>query len=282
MSEQSITDIYNVQTNLFELITEKLGSVYLISSEQDSLEKYEKIRHGNEYYTYMKGFGDKVKLNLSIFKSFILSNLINSLKKNEYIFRGKYNVYNNNDVIDFKYGDYIKLYDGFKYRIIYLENNIYLCIDPSVYVECCASIKKWQELGVSLYRLNDMSIRLFNEDDEYLIHGYLLNTYKDKDLMCKIKLYREYNDKVIVDVDSNNVFPEPRPEVISDLIESTGERSNLIYVIRKNSFITSNTPSRDRLYKTKKIIDNLNNNIFPLNFGGFIINLNKTQAVVRL
>lgn len=153
------------------------------------------------------------------------------------------------------------------------------------------SIADLIQKGLSPSELNDFSVRYLG-DEGIGIDGYLLETATGKGLsqgevesgyFCKIKKYRKEKEEPDEEIiHAKRVFPESRPELIQVLLERLGIDFDVIGLMRTLSFLDSPTASKDRFVHTKKIIDQINEQIFPLKFGDFVFNLNTQPIIIKL
>jgi len=229
-------------------------------------------------YSYERIPGSRpIKPEKDLLKSMITKQFALKLKNLGYRFKGKYRVYKEEAEVENPYKDIFSIYRGFEFRILLLNEDIYLCIDPKIIFKFNSSIKQLIEKGANPNSLKDFSVSYSAEREG--IDGYLIETASiGEDFVCKIKNYRDFRE---VEISADKVFPEPRPELIQKLLNEIGVQYDVIGLQRKLSFLDSKTASRDRLYKTLEIIKRLKSEVFPLKFGEFEVNIEETPVVVR-
>ncbi len=287
--DSNVFGLYNSFGNLFALdFTEsniyKLKETY---EELNSPETYDIIYFQGSYYSYKK-HRDSIPMEpeLPVLKSFFTKQFKKKLKDNNYKFKGKYIAYKLENEISHPFNDIFKLFDGFNFRLVIIDQKIFLCIDPHLVFEIISSIKDLIIKGIEIEDLRDFSVIYPSENQEFKIYGYLLETVLNEEknnefyYICKIKNYRNF---IVEEIPSNSVYPEPRPELIQKLLNSLNIDFNVIKLQREKSFLSSKTASKDRFSKTLEIVSNLvKDKIFPLKFGKFNINIEAKPIIVRI
>ena len=280
------TEFYDVHANFFRLHVDRLGEVYFIGPVvSDSMDRTTIIKRSGNFYSYKKEYGNLCDLTGDMVLGFIRKNFRQTIRENGYKLRGKYTLYTEDDKINHKNEDLFQLYKGFRYRIFSIYNEYYLCVDPSCVVLSTASIEYLAKKGINLEFLEGFSVRYIHEKG-YRISGYLMETEKKNgEYISTIKLYRkpEYLDiPDIVKIEAGSIFPESRPEILESFLNRLGSTSSLIRLIRNLSFLDSSTASRDRFIETLKIIEKIESEIFPIEFGGFHISLSKEPIIIKM
>ena len=283
--EKEYTEFYDVFANLFKLHLIQLGQIYNIGETiNDSIDYSSYIKRGDSYYTFNEEYGEPCSLTNSILIGLIRKQFKKKMKENNYLIKRRYTLYREIDEVNHSFEDIFKLFNGFKYRILLVENEYFLTIDPACVVMTIASIENFAKKGINLQFLEGFSVKLDIED--HLISGYLLKTKKENNtISCEIRLYRkpknlELNDIIILN--ANSVYPESRPELLESFLTQLGTRFSIVKLIRRLSFLDSSTSSRDRFVQTLKIIKNISTEIFPLRFGDFIISLKIEPLIVKM
>ena len=283
--EGRYAELYDVFTNLFRFVIDNLGISYYIGSCLDESIDYAKvIRRGGHFYSYEEEYGTPYELTESILLGFIRKKFNQTVKENDYKYKGKYRLYKEEDKIRHNNEDVFNLFKGFRHRVISINNEYYLCIDPTCVILTTASIEDLVIKGIKLKLLRGYSVRFLHEDG-FRISGYLLDTTrKNGNNFCIVRPYRPREDldlSDIVEIKASSVFPESRPEVLESILNKIGSSSSIVRLVRRHSFLDSKTPSRDRIVETLKIVEKLDENIFPLNFGDFQVSLNKEPLIVK-
>jgi hypothetical protein len=222
---------------------------------------------------------------------FLGKNLVIALQNQDYEFPRHYRCYRPaTDEVSQSERDIFKLFNGFTYQIIILDNDFYLCVDPRVIVTVVSSVSDFIKKGIpyNYFNENPLSVR-YREGEEYKIDGFLIEVIPGKDLpqpaegyFCKIKRYRKIENQNIDIVPAGAVYPENRPEIVQALLEKLGRRTELMRLIRRQGFLDSPTPSLDRFVQTLKRVEELSTSVFPLNFGDFTFQLEKQPIVVKV
>lgn len=281
MSNIALTDIYSVQTNFFKLDVETVGKAYSLSQEEIDRNPLPNIKRGDRFYTWIECDGIPEELTPSLLLSFILWNFEEKIRDLGFVTRGIYRIYHPDNQIETSQDDFYKLYNGINYRIIRVLDDFFLCIDPSVFLDSCASILFWHERGAHISKLSGFSVKF--ADSIYRLSGYLVTTILRDLLTCSVSLYRSNeNESSLVEKKASSVYPESRPEVLDELFRACRIRHSTSRIIRKNTFIDDQTPGKNRLVSTLSLVDNLYSNVFPLNFASFNISLRKEPTVVRI
>lgn len=292
MSSIDIISLYKRFGNFFKIHAKSLGKIYELGSEiSSSIDDKTTIYYNGKYYSFRSYSGShKSELTDDILVRFLRKRFYLSLKSTDYRFRRKkYCAYK--DEIKQTYRDIFRIFKGFVYRIIFLENDFFLCIDPRIILESVSSIANLIQRGVLPSHLIDFSVR-YESGEGFRIDGYLLETATGKELsqglksdyFCRINRYRKEKEEPVEEiVPAKNVFPESRPELLQSLLERLGIDYSIIRVVRSLSFLDSPTPSTDRFVRTMKIVEEFNDSgIFPLKFGGFLFKLDKQPIIIKL
>jgi len=234
-------------------------------------------------YSYEGGEGAlEITLTPQILKSMITKQFALRLRNVGYRFRGDYRAYKLESQIGHTYSDFFSIFQGFEFRTVLVDESILLCIDPHIMLRINYSLGQLIQKGVPPSQLSDFSVTFSSEDERERIDGYLIEILKreseEASFFCKIKGYRDFAE-VMAPVDS--VFPESRPELIQELLRKLGIEYDVVALQRQLSFLDSKTASRDRLLKTLEIVKQLQNEIFPLQFGEFKVELEAEPVVIR-
>lgn len=294
MSSVDIMSLYKKFGNLFKINVKSLGKIYELGTEiDDSLDKKATIYYDGKYYSFKAYKGsNQSDLTQEILTRFLRKNFYLALRNKGYRFPKKYRTYRGEeDKVTQPHPDIFRIFKGFRYSIIDLENDVFLCIDPCVILESVSSVADLIHRGIPPSSLNDFSVRCIG-DEGFRIDGYLTETATGKalaqesnsDYFCRINRYRKEKGEPEEEiVPAKNVFSESRPELIQTFLGRLGIDFDIIRLIRSLSFLDSPTPSLDRFVQTMNRVDELNSSgIFPLKFGKFSFELNKQPIVLKL
>lgn len=285
MSSTDVFRIYDRFGNFFRMNYTK-GVLYKFETNPlEIIGPGKTIFFQGTFYSYESGPGaQKVVPSLPILKSMITRQFALALRRNGYKFKGDYRSYKIENEISHPHRDIFSIYEGFEFRTVLINGQIFLCIDPHIIFDINCSIEDLVNKGIKPGELNDFSVSYLTEDRKR-IDGYLLETLWERNeaeesiLICKIKNFRDF---IEVSEPAWSVFPEARPEVIQELLNKLNRDYDVVGLQRKISFLDSKTASRDRLLKTMEIITQLQKDVFPLRFGEFEVNIEIEPIIVRL
>jgi len=273
--------IYQRFGNLFRL---KCNRGKLFVSEFDpsgleSIKKEEIIFFEGKFYSYRNFSGAKeIDPDIRVLKSMITKQFGLKLRNCGYRFKGKYIAYK--EEVEHPHKDIFNVFEGFEFRIILLNEEFFLCVDPHIVFRTSCSINYLLSQGFDQGSLSDFSVS-YSGEERMRIDGYLIETVKEGNAhFCQIKNFRDFAE---VKVPADKVFPESRPELIQMILDKLGRNFDVASLQRKLSFLDSKTASKDRLMKTLEIIQRLKQEkIFPLEFGEFKVELEDNPVVVKL
>jgi hypothetical protein len=282
MSTTDVFTIYDRFGNFFRMNYE-MGKLYRY--EDDPREKIgpgKTIFFRGYFYSYERSIDavEEDHPSIQILKSMITRQFALKLQNNGYRFKGEYRVYKPDYQLESLHRDIFSVYDGFVFRTVVIGGSILLCIDPHITFSFNASIKTLIDKGIRLDQLKDFSVT-YSGGKIKRIDGYLLETLRQKgtNLVCRIKNYRNFTEEI---VPAEIVFPEARPELIQETLKKLNRPYDVVALQRKLSFLDSKTASRDRLLKTLEIAKELQERIFPLEFGQFKVELEIEPIVIRM
>jgi len=296
MTSVDVMSLYKKFGNFFKIQINSHGKVYELGAEiDDSVDETTTIHYNGKYYSFVAyPNSTKCEVTQDILTRFLRKRLSLALKDKGYKFRKKYRAYKDNqDEVKHPHVTSFRIFKGFEYRILALENenDVFLCIDPRVILESVFSIADLVQKGISPSCLSDFSVRYIG-DEGFRIDGYLVETATGKELaqesnssyFCRINRYRKEKEEPEEEtVPAEGVFPESRPELIQEFLKILGIEFDLIRLVRSLSFLDSPTPSLDRLVQTIKRVEELNSSgIFPLKFDGFSFGLDKQPIILKL
>jgi len=274
-------DVFRIYQRLGNLFRMKYNQGKLFESESDPSEvigREEVVFFEGKFYSY-KSFpkAREITLNLRVLKSMITKRFALKLRNNGYRFKRRYIAYR--EEVEQPHRDIFSVFKGFEFRTILLNDQIFLCIDPHIVFRVNCSIDYLLSKGFERVSLSDFSISYSGEEGTR-IDGYLIETIEESDVnFCRIKNFRDFTE---VKISADKVFPEPRPELIQMILDVLGRNFDVKSLQRKLSFLDSKTASKDRLTRTLEIVQGLKQEIFPLEFGEFKIELEDNPVVVKL
>lgn len=277
--------LYHKFANFFELHYKK-GALFQFDGEPSEIERTDDtVYYEGRVYTFKAGeHRAETEPNLPLLKRLITKQFALSLRENGYKSKGKYLFFKEEDIIDQPHSDIFNVFNGFRFRTIPLYGRLFLCIDPHLIILMETSIEYLLNQGVTGDQLSDFSVRYRNEEGKH-VDGYLIETGRGdefdsrlgSELLCKVRSYREFEDQI---VSPRQVYPESRPELIQRILHSLNRSFSVITLQRQQSFLSSRTASKDRLKRTLEIIDELQE-LFPLQFGGFEVNLESKPIRIK-
>ncbi|MCS7365261.1 MAG: hypothetical protein NDF54_07495 [archaeon GB-1867-035] len=274
-------DVFRIYQRLGNFFRMKYNQGRMFESRSEPSEvirREEVIFFEGKFYSY-KSFPEarETTFNLRVLKSMITKQFALKLKNNGYKFKRKYIAYR--EEVEQPHKDIFSVFKGFEFRIILLDDQIFLCIDPHIVFKVNCSIDYLLSQGFDRSLLSDFSVSYSGEEGKR-IDGYLIETVEESNVnLCRIKKFRDFTEVKIL---ANNVFPEPRPELIQMILDGLGRNFNVISLQRKLSFLDSKTASKDRLMRTLEIVQRLKEEVFPLEFGEFKVELEDNPVVVKL
>jgi len=270
-------------------IYQRLGNFFRMKYNESNLFESDFVPNGiigreelvffeGKFYSY-KSFPNAREICFSprVFKSIITKQFALKLRMNGYEFKRKYIAYK--EKVEHAHEDIFSVFKGFEFRTILLNGQIFLCIDPHIIFRVNCSVEYLLSQGLDQSFLSDFSVSYSGEEGKR-IDGYLIETVEENGVnFCLIKNFRDFAE---VKIQAERVFPEPRPELIQMLLDRLGRNFDVISLQRKLSFLDSKTASKDRLMRTLEIVQKLRQEIFPLEFGEFKVDLEDAPVVVKL
>lgn len=278
----STTDVFRIYTRFGNFFSVKYTDGVLYRFETNPIEKIgsgKTIFFQGEFYSYENALGgQEITPSLQILKSMITRQFALKLRNKGYRFKGNYRPYRVENQIEHPHNDIFSVYDGFEFRTVLIDEQMLLCIDPHTILKFNCSIEDLINFGIKERELSDFSVS-YEAEEEWRRVGYLLKTYEQEVGKCRIKDYADFTE---VAIRANAVIPEARPELIRQLLSKLNRDFDVVAFQRRLSFLDSKTASRDRLLKTLEIVRKLLEDVFPLTFGEFEVNLGAEPVVVRL
>ncbi|RLE79748.1 MAG: hypothetical protein DRJ51_07160 [Thermoprotei archaeon] len=281
MAELDVLKIYDKFGNLFKFNC-RIGKLYQVPDElEKEIDKTKTIYVNGTYYSYERISSIEVEPTLEMIKRILVKQFCLTLKNNGYEFKGKYLVYSKSKEIDHPHRDIFSVFDGFEFRIMIVQSEPVLCINPHLIFRVNCSIQDLIERGVDIAKLSDFSVS-YKGENSYGVDGYLIETLIERDsrtsFLCRIKDYREFTEEL---VPADRVRPEPRPELIQYLLRCLNIEFDVIKMQREYSFLESKTASKDRFLKTLKIVKELKK-LFPIKFGDFEVDIQTEPIIVKV
>ncbi len=278
-----VLKIYERFGNLFKIILVHTGEIFIYDYDhKNAVDEKNRIYFEGKYYSFKRtNEGLKLKdTNLLILKSIITKQFALKIKEAGYRFKGKYKVYTLKNKIKHEATDIFSLFEGFEFRFVLIGSDLFLCIDPRLIFKMNSSIKDLVDKGVVLEILRDFSVFYKKDNENMERSGYLIETINENGkIKCKIKNYDDFYEEKIL---AKEVFLEPKPEIIQMILNELKINFNVISLQRKLSFLDSKTASRDRFFKTLEIVKKLKQNIFPIKFGVFEVDIEDEPVIIRV
>ncbi|MDG6918022.1 MAG: hypothetical protein JRN62_01035 [Nitrososphaerota archaeon] len=191
---------------------------------------------------------------------------------------GHYQAFRERDEIDHPHKDVFQLYAGFVYRFPVYQGRVFLVVDPHLVFQSVASVAELISKGCGIENLSDFQV---SYDSRFGIDGYLRETRRSttsSGFECDVFDYRDEAERT---GPANEVFPEPRPELLTHLLRLLGRNFDVTSLQRQYSFLNSKTAAKDRFASTDQFINDLKTDVFPLEFGKHSVRL-KTSVAIRL
>ena len=243
------------------------------------------VRFAGKYFSYAPTKNSsKVDLNVRILERMVSQQFEKGLVAKNYEVRKRYSAYKVTDAVPQPNDDIFSAFKGFTYRVLSLEDSIFLCVDPHLFLRTNCTIHDLAARGIPAEELHDFPVR-YLAADKTGIDGYLIDTSKrkDKGYSCKVKTYRRVEQTSSEEtINGDRVFPESRPELIQRFLSRLGVSYSVISLQRQYSFLDSRTASRDRFLSTLDTINVLSKEVFPLEFGDFTVTVKTQPVVVKL
>jgi hypothetical protein len=286
VSSINILDLYERFGNFFEIDC-KYGDIYEIGEKIDNtIDPDTIVPFAGKYFSYKpQPNSTKAQPNLIVLQRFVSKQFELKLVAKGYKLRKwGYCAYRIEDAALQPHKDVFEIFRGFVYRVLILEEQLSLCIDPHLVLETRCSIHNLVQKGIPLDELDDFSVR-YDIANENGINGYLIDTFKTstEEVFCKLKGYRKVEGKPQEEIIApDKVFPEARPELLQKFILRLGSSYSIIDLQRRLSYLDSTTASRDRFRATLDIVTKLSEEIFPLKFGNFVVNVKVQPIIVKL
>lgn len=176
---------------------------------------------------------------------------------------------------------------SFEFRIVqYSDGEIiqdYLVIDPHVAFTMNLSVAELVAKGIRLSRFSDLAVRVRSDNEERIsgIDDFLVETERHaENLRCRILDFVTGEETF---VDANNVYLEPRPEIIRSLLDELGHTFDVVKFQQEKSFLRSPVPSKDRFQKTQEIVRDYlveRAGVFPLLVGEIQVDIDPEPTPV--
>lgn len=274
MVDIKIDEIYRKPSNFFLLEFSSTGKLYKIpadyelKSEEWDLSVRDWESSGRlSCVKFMENF-EEVDTKPSVLKSLLIKYTAIQLKKNNFLLYkagssidSSYVAYSTTKEIECGDKDIYRVFDGFEYRIVLLNDQFCLCVNPHLKIKTEASVKYLVEKGLP-------SDQLFLIGAEYFenYNRKRCNIISSTNTKCKIRDVDTDEDK---EVDADSVFIISKPDVLQNLLVTMKRKSNIVDIQRKYSFLSDREASKARFHKTTEIASEIAEKIFPIKFGDF-------------
>jgi len=174
MVSKDTFSIYQRFGNMFPLKCEK-GAVYEVSRNPET--QYEEdamVYWKGLYFTFLPelSLSKKIDPPLELIKSFIKKQFPLALKRKGYKFQMEC-CYHPTDEAQQTQKDIFSMFRGFKFRLLSLDEDLLLCIDPHLVIVVNATIEYLAKKYENLNEINDFSVK-WNLGTGENIDGYLI------------------------------------------------------------------------------------------------------------
>lgn len=292
---------FNRLVNWFQLSINR-ETIYKIKQldEKNPPEKYF-INYESEFYLLEPtGSCEEVEFSGELRKRVIAKAFRDALEKKDFLFKGRFDkiAYHSKSNLNTQYKDVFGIHTGFEYSV--WQNfdgesiKDYLVIDPHVALVVNASIYNLCVEGkygrkINIEKLKNYAVRVNNEDTKKHnenhsgIDGILIDgDWQHEVFRCHILDARTGETHL---VSADEVYLEPRPEVIRDVIlKELGIVLDIVKTLQEKSFLVSDAASKDRLLKTLEIVNQYlcqAAKIFPLDIGGNEVTVSPKLTIIK-
>lgn len=258
-----MSDEFPKKINLFKLGFNGEKKIYKYSNLPEDIDLTHFNRRGSHYFSlklYPELDHEEIPFQPDLVQKIIEDEFRARLKSASYELQGKYNAYKKSTETD--HGIF-KMFDGFQFRFLSIKNDLFIVIDYKLIIKSSSSLKELMDLNVSKNLLIGKSVELKDLDQNN--KGKLLEI---GDNTCFVDFY---NQTGVEEIDSKQVYPLCRPEVLRAITRDIGKFVDVVRLQRNRSLINP----RRRLSKIKEIVKTLNDEIFPLSIEHMFINLNE-------
>jgi hypothetical protein len=226
------------------------------------------IQHGENFYVLTPPIPDSERILPvnSLMRRLIEAGFREALSRSGCAFKdgkGGYTAYWPTTHTPTAFRDIFHTYKGFEFRIAYYntggedaETEFFLTLDPHTVLVMKASVGDLVRKGI---RPSDFCglpsrVREQSSTEDSGIDCNILSVSDDPgDIRCEVL---NFETRETVSVPANQVFIEPKPEVIQDkIISRMNTRFNLNEFVREKTFVSSRQASRERFNATRKVVE---------------------------
>jgi hypothetical protein len=177
-------------------------------------------------------------------------------------------------VSNINFDDIAEVFNGFQFRFYTLQDAVFFVCDPHLVIRAKGSVAELVTKGVRLSSLIGVAVadRATRRKIGYVIGEGSTQSH------CTIQRFDREGTEQTVCAD---ISIDPRVEIFQSIMRSLDRQYDFENLRRTLTFLNSKTSSRDRLLKTLDIVAVLNQKVFPLKFGDFVISVEKDPAVVQ-
>lgn len=259
-------DEFPKKINLFKLEFDE-GIIYKYSGIPITADEKDFNKRRSDFFSFKKYEGyEEVPFNPYNIHKIVTNKFKDKLLNNSYELEGKYKAYKKSSETD--YGTF-KFFDGFEYRFVPLENELFLALDYKLVIKTSVSIQELLNLDIPSNLLigNSVELKGLMNDNK----GKLLSMDNNN---CLVDFYSDG----LKSVDATEIYPLCRPEVLRVINRKLGNRNDVIRLQRQKSLINP----RKRLLKIEEIIKSLNDErIFPLKIEDVNVDLCKNPLSIE-
>jgi len=287
MVKIEIDDVYRKPGNLFHLKVASKGKVFRVPLDfsgnyNRSLTVYDKATGCRLACTNFGFDWEEVELDSFILKNFIAKQFGLCLRKKGYLtskvgrkFGNSYVAYSASKEIPTQDRDIYRVFDGFEYRFVLISGIFYLCMNPHLKIKILASIGELMQKGLPAERMESLRA-VYSGSEGETCRCNIVSLENNK---CCVRNLDSGNNEYI---DSGIVYLIPRPEMVQNVLEVLGRKSNIIEIQRQYSFLKQREAAKGRFAKTLEIASDVAEQVFPLKFAGFEIQFVPKTISVRM
>ena len=269
-----VDEVYRKPSNFFQLKIVSQGKIFRLpdgfsGAYNKHLTVYDKATGGtlacsNFGFTWKEIQPDTLALQSFITKQFLISLAAKGylISKKGDKFERTYIVYSTSKEIQSSDGDIYKLFDGFEHRIVLLDGNFFLCLNPHLKIKTVSSVKELIAKGLSSEKIVSLGA-IYCDREGKRVRCNIVSATADK---CRLRNLETGLDE---DVNSGIVYIVPKPDILQGILLALGRKSSIIEIQRQYSFLSQREAAKGRFTKTLEIASNLADQVFPLRFAEF-------------
>jgi hypothetical protein len=254
--------------NMIPLLLER-GSVYEVLPEAGAEKPSEFfIQHGEKFYVLTPPAPDAqpiLPVN-SLMRRLIELGFRAALSRSGCAFKdgkGGYIAYWPTTHTPAAFRDIFHTYKGFEFRVAYYntgsedeETQFFLTLDPHTVLSMKASVGDLVRKGIRPADFCGLASRVREQSraEDLGVDCNILSVSDDlDDTRCEVL---NFESGETISVPANQVFIEPKPEVIQDkIISRMNTQYNLNEFVREKTFVSSRQASRERFNATRKVVE---------------------------